>query len=179
MVEKVHVVPESRVLVTRLSVFQHQAFRFLEAVNPAPGLRPPDDAAATAVESTGIAVLDLIVRVPAPRKVDCGILYEEHHLRVGQMVMDEPCQGPPVTPHLLVHPVDETGDEDAHRRAHVTVTVLVVPDVVRVARCVRGTVHIVAVAESVHVGATESRTDRDVAEHVPKWLQQVPAEGGA
>ena len=51
-----------------------------------------------------------------------------------------------------------------------------VPDVIGVARLVRGTVHVVAIAETIHVGATKCRADRDVAEYAPERLQEIPAD---
>ena len=175
MMEKVHAVIAPTAAVARLSVLHQQTLRLVEAVDPAPGFRPPDDAAATAVESANIAVLRSVARVPAPCEVDRGSLDEEHHLRVGQMVMDEPRQDLPVPPCLIVDPVGKRRDDDAHRRTHEAVPVLVVPDVVRVARLVRGTAHVVAVAESVHVGTAKGGANRDVAEDASKRLQKIPA----
>lgn len=69
MMEEGLVVLAPTAAVTRLSVLDQQTQRFLKAGDPAPGFRPRDGAAATAVESANIAVPRLVTRVPAPSEV--------------------------------------------------------------------------------------------------------------
>ena len=103
-------------------------------------------------------------RVLTPSEIDGCPLRVEDHLRVRQMVMNEPREGAPIAVFVPLQPVDEPGNDDASGSADPTIGVLVIPDVASVVLLVRGTSHRIGIAETVHIGAPEGGADRHMAE---------------
>ena len=89
------------------------------------------------------------------------------------MIVNEPCQRPPVLATFVLRRIDEPWNDDAGRRAHEAIPILVIPDVIGVAPLVQRAIQPVAVPESVDGTTTEGRADRHVAEDAVERFEEV------
>ena len=137
-----------------------------------PGLGEEDPA-----RGEGVDAADRLLVPPEVERAVPALRAEEHHVRVGQVVVYPPREGLPRGSRLVAR--EEPGDDDARRRSHAAVLVPAVPHVagmvpLRLPAPVALVEPIVAVG--VHLDGAERGADRHVPEGGVEGFQQLLAE---
>src|SRR6056297_3223460 len=124
--------------------------------------------------------VDPTLRPLVPGNVERREAGKEVEFRIGQMVVNPPCQRPPVRP--TCETIREPRDHDAGGRARMAPGVAPVPDMARVTGLVRraGIARLpgalLIVAEGVHGAGPVGGTHDDLAEAFPERLEKLPAQ---
>src|SRR3569832_889244 len=134
--------------------------------------------------ASGIDVaVDAPHRTLMPVEVEGAEFREEVHPRIRQVIVDPPCQLPPVA--RSVKAIPHRGHDDARRGAHMTTGIAPVPDVAGMAVLVEraiiarpaGAHH--PVAQRVDLTVAIGAADRDAAEAILQRREQLLAQLGA
>src|SRR6056297_3713949 len=124
--------------------------------------------------------VDPTLRPLVPGNVERREAGKEVEFGIGQMVVNPPCQRPPVRPSCET--IREPRNHDAGGRARMAVGVAPVPDMARVTGLVRraGIARLpgalLIVAEGVHGAGPVGGTHDDLAEAFPERLEKLPAQ---
>ena len=106
-----------------------------------------------------------------PCNVESRQLGKERQVTVGQMVVDPPGQGLPVTRFLEI--VDVWRHDDTDSSALVAVCILTIPDMPGEVRFIACAVEFLLVAELIDLARTVSRSNRDAPELCLQRLEQI------